>query len=400
MSAEGVGAVSATRTPATSARLARLPRSGVREIMDIALGLPDAIRLEIGDPDFTTPSHIIDAAAEAARAGFTHYTSSSGLPSLRALIADRSASEYGIACSADDVVVTTGACGGIHAALLAVLDPGDELLVPDPGWTTYVPMALAAGVVPVGYRLDPANGFAIDPAEIERRVTPRTRAIVVNSPGNPTGAVAARDVLIATMEVAARHGLWVISDECYADLVFEGEHVSPASFADPERVLSAFSFSKTYAMTGWRIGYIIAGGGLAPMIAKAQEPVVSSASTISQKAAEAAISGPQDCVDGFRDAYRRRRDLALVQLDAAGVPYVRPGGTFYLMVDVSAAPDGRDGFARRLLLEHGVAVVPGSAFGDGGAGMVRVSLAAADEKVVEGLTRLCAALGVDSTPLA
>lgn len=400
MGHDGAGVESPRNTPASSTRLARLPRSGVREIMDIALGLPDAIRLEIGDPDFTTPAHIIDAAAEAARAGFTHYTSSSGLPSLRALVAERTASRYGIACSDDDVVVTTGACGGIHAALLALLDPGDELLVPDPGWTTYVPMALAAGVVPVGYRLDAANGFAIDAAEIEQRITSRTRALIVNSPGNPTGAVAPRAVLANVMDVADRHGLWVISDECYADLVFEGEHVSPASFADPTRVLSVFSFSKTYAMTGWRIGYTVVGGGLARQIAKAQEPVVSSASTISQKAAEAAIGGPQDCVDVFRAAYRRRRDLAVAQLDAAGVPYVRPGGTFYLMVDVAAAPDGRTDFARRLLLERGVAVVPGSAFGDGGVGMIRVSLAAADEQVVEGLARICAALDVDSAALA
>jgi aspartate aminotransferase len=376
----------------TSARINALPRSGIREIMDIALTLPDVIRLEIGDPDFTTPDHIIEAAATAARNGFTHYAPSVGLLSLRQLIAEKVTVRNGFECSPDDVVVTTGACGGIHAALITVLDPGDELLVPDPGWTTYVPMALSVGVTPAPYPLDRERDFAVDPAAIEERIGPRTRAVVLNSPGNPTGVVASREAVRQVLELAERHRLWVISDECYEDLVFEGEHVSPASLGRYDRVISAFSFSKSYAMTGWRVGYVVAPGGVAPLLARAQEPIVSSASTISQKAAEAALSGPQHSVARFRDAYRRRRDGALAQLDAAGVGYARPGGAFYLMVDVSAAADGREGFARRLLLDHGVAVVPGTAFGAGGAGMVRVSLAAAHDAIAVGLARLCTAL--------
>jgi aspartate/methionine/tyrosine aminotransferase len=376
----------------TSARINALPRSGIREIMDLALTLPDVIRLEIGDPDFTTPGHIIEAAAEAARNGFTHYAPSAGLLDLRRLIAEKVTARNGFDCSADDVVVTTGACGGIHAALVAVLDPGDELLVPDPGWTTYVPMALSVGVTPVPYPLDRGHDFAVDPAAIEERIGPRTRCVVLNSPGNPTGAVATREAVQQVLELAERHDLWVISDECYEDLVFEGEHVSPASLGGHGRVISAFSFSKSYAMTGWRVGYVVAHDGVAPLLARAQEPIVSSASTISQKAAEAALSGPQDSVARFRDAYRRRRDAALAQLDAAGVGYARPGGAFYLMVDVSQAADGPDAFARRLLVEHGVAVVPGTAFGAGGLGMVRVSLAAAHDAIAVGLARLCAAL--------
>jgi aspartate/methionine/tyrosine aminotransferase len=382
---------SGTQLPA-SARVEALPRSGIRRIMELALELPDAIRLEIGDPDFTTPAHIVDAAADAARNGFTHYAPSAGLATLRALIAEKVAARNGFACRPEQVVVTTGACGGIHACLLALLDPGDELLVPDPGWTTYVPMAHACGVTAVPYPLDRARGFALDAAALEQRLSPRTRALVVNSPGNPTGAVATREELERVLELAAARGIWTISDECYEELVFEGQHLSPAALGDPERVVSAFSFSKSYAMTGWRVGYVVAPAHLAPLLARAQEPIVSSASTISQKAAEAALTGPQEVVAEMREAYRARRDAAVALLDAAGVGYVRPGGAFYLMVDVSAAGLSSAEFAERLLVERHVAVVPGSAFGAGGEGLVRVSLAASSDAVETGLGRLAEAV--------
>lgn len=376
----------------TSARIEALPRSGIREIMELALQLPDAIRLEIGDPDFSTPPHIVDAAAEAAHAGFTHYSPGVGLASLRRLIADKVSVRNGFACRPEQVVVTTGACGGLHAALLALLDPGDELLVPDPGWTTYVPMTHATGVVPVPYPLDRTHGFALDPGAIASRVTPRTRALVLNTPSNPTGAVATRDELAAVLELAERRGLWVLSDECYEELVFDGEHVSVAALGDAANVVSVFSFSKTYAMTGWRVGYAVTTEAVARLLAKAQEPVVSSASTISQKAAEAALLGPQDVVRAMREAYRRRRDAALRVLDAAGASYVKPRGAFYLMLDVSGAPGTSTDFALSLLRSRHVAVVPGEAFGAGGSGMVRVSLAAAEEQIERGLGLLLAHL--------
>ena len=360
--------------------------------MERALELDGVIRLEIGDPDFPTPPHVVQAAAEAAGAGYTHYTPSAGLPSLREVIAAKVTARNGIACSSEDVVVTTGAVGGIHAAVLALLDPGDELLIPDPGWTTYTPLAVAAGAVSVGYPLDRQGGFSIDAEAIERRIGSRTRAIVVNSPGNPTGAVAGPAELESVLGLAARHGLWVVSDECYEELVFEGEHVSTAALDGRASVVSVFSFSKSYAMTGWRVGYAVATNGLAELLAKAQEPLVSSASTISQKAAEAALLGPQDVVSEMRDSYRRRRDAALALLDAAGVPYVRPGGAFYLMVDVSSSGESSVRFCERLLDERHVAVVPGSAFGPNGEGMVRVSLAASEADVVAGLERLVEAL--------
>jgi len=364
--------------------------------MELALQLDDVVRLEIGDPDFTTPAHIVDAAAEAAHGGFTHYAPGVGLASLRELVAEKVHGRNGIACAPDEVVVTTGACGGLFSTFLALLDPGDEVLVPDPGWTTMVPMALAAGVTPAPYRLDRARDFALDPAAIETAIGPRTRAVVVNSPSNPTGAVAGREALSAVLDVVARHGLWLVSDECYEDIVFEGAHVSPAALGDPERIVSVFSFSKSYAMTGWRVGYVVARPDVARAIVKAQEPVVSSASTVSQKAAEAALLGPRNAIDDMRETYRRRRDLALSLLDERGIGYARPAGAFYVMADVADAGEPSEAFALRLLKERHVAVVPGSAFGEGGEGMVRVSLAAAEDAIRRGLEGLAAELRAPS----
>jgi aspartate/methionine/tyrosine aminotransferase len=381
-----VGAMTVRAHP--SGRIDRLPRSGIRAIMELALSLPDVVRLDIGDPDFPTPAHIVEAAAQAARAGFTHYSPGAGLASLREVIAARVAERHGFSCTPERVVATTGACGGLYSSFLALLDPGDEVLIPDPGWTTLVPMALAAGTNPVPYRLiRGGDGFALDVAAIEERLGPRTRAVVVNSPGNPTGAVASRRALEDLLDLAGRHGIWLISDECYEEIVFERAHVSPLALGDPDRVVGVFSLSKSYAMTGWRIGYVTAAPDVVRAIVKAQEPVVSSASTISQKAAEAALLGPQTAVAAMRHEYRRRRDAALSLLDELGITYARPSGAFYVMVDASGTGETSQELAHRLLLEHRVAVVPGSAFGEGGEGMMRVSLASPWETIEAGLRR-------------
>jgi aspartate/methionine/tyrosine aminotransferase len=373
----------------TSGRIERLPRSGIRQIMELALSLPDVVRLDIGDPDFQTPDHIVEAAAKAARAGFTHYSPGAGLASLREVIAAQVGERSDFSCTPERVVVTTGACGGLYSSFLAILDPGDEVLIPDPGWTTLVPMALAAGTKPVPYGLvRGGDGFTLDVAAVEERLSPRTRAVVVNSPSNPTGAVASRGELEDLLELAGRHGLWLISDECYEQIVFDEAHVSPLALGDPDRVVGVFSLSKSYAMTGWRVGYVTAPPDVARALVKAQEPVVSSASTISQKAAEAALLGPQAAVATMRDEYRRRRDAALSLLDELGITYARPSGAFYVMVDTSGTGETSQDVAHRLVLEREVAVVPGSAFGEGGEGMLRVSLASPWETIEVGLRRL------------
>jgi len=355
-----------------------------REMNARAAALPGAIRLELGDPDFVTPAHIVDAARDAALAGFTKYTLPAGLPSLRELLALKLRERNGFERSPAEIVVTAGACGALFTTMLALLEPGDEVLLPDPGWPNYPPIVEAVGCRTVYYPLDLRTGGAPDLDALENRIGPNARAIVVNSPGNPVGQVLSREVLGSLLEIARRRDLWVFSDEAYEDVVFEGEHVSLIG----DRVVSIFSFSKSYAMTGWRVGYAVAPDAeVAARLARAQEPVTWSVSSISQKAAEAALLGPQECVAEMREAYRARRDAALALLDAAGVAYVRPSGAFYLLVDVSSAGDDVD-FAWRLLEEEHVAVVPGKAFGPTGAGYVRLSLSVAPDALAEGIDRL------------
>jgi aspartate/methionine/tyrosine aminotransferase len=365
------------------------PHSGIRVMAELARKVPDVTRLEVGDPDFITPQHIIDAAAAAAAEGFTRYPPSAGYPRLRELIAEKVTRRNHLPTTADQVVVTTGGGGGLFTTFLALLDPGDEVLIADPGWSGYPAQVHVQNAVTGRYPLDRSQGFGLDPEALERKITPKTKVIVVNSPSNPTGGVYGRDELRRVVEIAARYDLWLVSDECYDEMVFEGEHVTMATLGERHRIITIFTFSKSYAMTGWRVGYVVAPAPIAEVIGKLQEPVVASASSISQKGAEAALLGPQDCVGRMRDSYRDRRDLALALLDEAGVGYVRPRGAFYLMVDISPAGTSMD-FARRLLLEEKVATVPGSAFGPGGEGMVRVSLATARDALESGVTRLAA----------
>ena len=377
--------------PAVTGKAAAAPHSGIREMQALAARYPDTLNLGIGDPNFDTPAHIIEAAARAAFDGFTKYTASGGLETLRELVALKVRTRNGLACDLENVVVTTGGCGGLFTTLLSVAGPGDEVLLPDPGWANYEPMVHAVGARPVHYSLDPARAFAPDLEALETRLSARTRALVVNSPGNPTGAVYDADVLGPLVELARRAGAWLVSDECYDELVFEGAHTSTATVDGDEGVVTVFTFSKSYAMTGWRIGYVVAPAEAAAVIAKAQEPVVGNASSVSQKAAEAALTGPQDCVGEMRDAYRERRDAVCRLLDGAGVGYVRPRGAFYLMVDVSPAGASWP-FARRLLDEHRVAVVPGAAFGPSGDGFGRVSLCVDPDVLTEGVGRLAGAV--------
>ncbi len=357
-------------------------------MIDIAVQAPSPIMLLGGDPNFTTPEHIIDGAAAAARAGATGYAPGGGIPALREAIVEKVRDRNAARCTVDQVVVTTGGCGGLFTSLLLMLEPGSELLVPDPGWSNYPAMAHVLNATAVGYPLDRERGMCVDADALERRITARTRAVIVNSPGNPTGAVESEQNLRRVLDVAARHDLWVISDECYDELIFEGEHTSMASLGDEERVVSVFTFSKSYAMTGWRVGYVVAPAEFAELLSLHQEPVVSCASTISQHGALTALRGPQDCVGRMVDAYRDRRGVAAAQFDRHGVPYIWPTGGFFMLVDISATGLDSWAFCHRLLDETSVAVVPGAAFGACGEGYVRLSLAAADQTVAEGAQRL------------
>ena len=240
--------------PKLASAVASTPHSGIRAMGTLARELSDVIHLEAGDPDFLTPDHIVEAAATAARTGFTKYTAGAGFASLRELIADKVSRRNGFACHPEQVVVTTGACGGLFTTFLTLLDEGDEVLIPDPGWSNYPAMTHVLRCAHRRYPLDAVRDFAVDVDELARSVGPRTKAVVLNSPGNPVGNVLERDTLAAILKIAREADLWIVSDECYDEMIFEDEHVSAASLGCEDRIITAFSLSKTYAMTGCRLG--------------------------------------------------------------------------------------------------------------------------------------------------
>jgi aspartate/methionine/tyrosine aminotransferase len=375
-----------------AAAIAAMPRSGIREIMDLAWATPGVLRLEAGEPNFPTPDHVVAAAARAAAEGYTKYTPNRGIVEVREAMAAKIAARNGFAVDIDQIVVTTGAVNGLLQALLVVADPGDTVIIPDPGWPNYEMMTSITGTEMVGYPLRRERGYEPDlDALAAACAAPRAKAILLNSPGNPTGAVLRRETIEAVVEMAARHDLYLVSDECYEDIVFEGEHVSPASIDNDGRVITIFSVSKSYAMTGWRIGYAVASQEVAATISKVQEAVTACASAVAQKAAQAALEGDQSCVAEMRNAYRDRRDRVVDILGDAGLLASRPGGAFYVMADTSSTGMGGYEFAKKLIVEHGVAVAPGEAFGPSGRGTIRISLATAMEDLVEGVRRFAAA---------
>jgi len=377
-----------------SKTIAGMRRSGIREIMDLAWQQSGVIHMEYGEPDFPTPDHIIEAAAQAGRDGYTKYTANRGLPEVREVMRSKIAERNGFELDIDQIVITTGAIGGLIQSLMAVTDPGETILLPDPGWPNYEIMATVLHADVVRYPLVAGRGFQPDLDALEEicRTTPEAKVIVVNSPGNPTGGVFEEQIHLALLDIATRYDLYVISDECYEEIIFEGEHISPAALDDSGRVITVFSVSKGYAMTGWRLGYIAAAPHIAAMISKLQEAMTACATAVAQKAAQAALAGDQSCVTEMRDAYRHRRDRAVELLDAAGLLLSRPRGAFYVMIDTSST--GMDGYdlAKRLILEHGVAVAPGETFGPAGKGMIRISLATALPDVEEGIGRIVEAL--------
>jgi aspartate/methionine/tyrosine aminotransferase len=388
-----------------SAAITRVQPSGIRAIAGRARQIPDCLHLEFGEPDHPTPEHIVDAAVAAMRAGHTRYTPSNGIAELRQELADKASYRNGLQATAESVYVTAGAVEGLYACVRAVTDPGDEVLVPDPGWPNNLAITQVAGASAVPYQMHARDDYAITADAVRRALTPRTRAVIVNSPSNPLGVVAARHEWLALIELAKARGFWLISDECYDELVFTGTSLSPASLDPTAPVLSVFSFSKTYAMTGWRVGYVIVPeashegtrtegpGGAGRAIGAIQESIISCLNAPSQFAALAALRGPQDAVTMMRESYRLRRDSALRVLNDCGVRALRPAGAFYLWVDIGPSRLSSAQFAHDLLEEAAVAAVPGSAFGAQGEGWLRVSLAADEATLVLGLQRICERLG-------
>jgi len=363
-----------------------MKRSGIREVMDMAGSMEGVLHLEVGEPMFTTPPHIIEAALEAARSGFTRYTPNKGLLSLRRLIAERIHTDYNVPVSPEGIVVTVGGVGAVATAVRALVDHGDEVLIPDPGWPNYESIIYCAGAVPRRYPLLPEHGFLPSVENLEKTITPKTKVIILNSPSNPLGVVMPAELLEELVHLARHRDLYIISDEVYDKIIFEGSHSSALSFDTDGRVIAVFSFSKSYAMTGWRVGYAVGPEAVAEQLTKLQEAYVSCAPSVSQKAAEAVLQSSQDCIEMMRSTYAGNLAAAREILDQYGLTYQLPRGAFYIWIDVNSKDSAA--FARDFLLKEKVAVAPGTTFGPSGRRYIRISLASERESIREGLRRL------------
>lgn len=397
-----------TGAMAGKARLSQLPTNDITNLSSIAQQLqhdaqtqgrplPPPLRLHIGEPSFRTPEHISQAAIQALQRDAQTYGPPAGWPWLRELLAAKIGRVNGYQVGAENTAVTIGGTGAVLTALLATVGPGDEVLIPDPHWPQYAMQLAVSAATGVPYPLDPASGWLPDIARLERLVTARTRLLIVNSPSNPTGAVFPRQLVHELLAFALRHRLYLLSDECYDELVFEGEHVSPAALLsrtefESGRVICVYTFSKSYAMTGWRIGYVVSGAALLTTMSYVIDASYTNVSLLAQRAAAAALTGPQECVAVMRASYQRRRDLALRLLREHGRYLYTPHGAFYLLVDARTRDgqprSGRE-LARALLHERNVTVAPGSGFGTIAQNYVRVSLAGADEEIEQGVRELC-----------
>ncbi|PZF66258.1 aspartate aminotransferase [Curtobacterium sp. MCBD17_013] len=375
--------------PSLAPHISTVPDSGIRRIYEQALLLDDAIMLVVGEPDVPVARHIGDAARRAWTEDRTNYTPNGGIAPLRRALQEKLSRENRIDAEIEQVWVTVGATQALHQAMALLLAPGDEVLVPDPGYTTFTMNAHMLGAVPVPYELAPAHGFEPDLDALEASVTDRTRVLLLNSPSNPLGSVVGAETVQRLLAFARRHDLWVISDEVYEYFTFGARHVSPASLDEDDRVFSVFSLSKTYAMTGVRVGYLVTPRGMAGTMRTVQEATVSCVAEPDQFAALAAIVGDHSAVQEARDHYRANLEVAREVLDAKGITYNDPEGAFYLWIDVAHATDGDvAAWAERFLLAERVAVAPGSAFGRAGEGWIRVCLAADPAVLREGLRRL------------
>ncbi len=366
--------------------------SGIRRFFDMLAEMPDVISLTIGEPDFTTPEPLTRAAINALETGETHYTANGGMIELRELVAANLADRYGVRYEPrGELVITVGASEGLDATLRAIVNPGDEVIYHEPCFVAYGPCIALAGGVGVPLATSDATDFRVTAAQIEAAVTPRTKAIFLGYPNNPTGAVLDRDELAAIGAVAERHDLLVISDEIYDRLVY-GDHRHTAFSALPgmrDRSVLIGGFSKAYAMTGWRIGFVAAPAELMVGIAKVHQYGIMCAPTAAQHAAIAALEVGEPFVQEMLVEYDRRRQLMTRRFNEIGLHCFEPKGAFYCFPDVSTATGlSAEDFAQALLTEEQVAVVPGEAFGPSGAGHVRACYATAYEDIVEAMNRI------------
>ncbi|MDP9366577.1 MAG: pyridoxal phosphate-dependent aminotransferase [Chloroflexota bacterium] len=375
-------------------RMGRLGTETAFEVLVRAKALEaqgrDVVHLEIGEPDFDTPGHVVEAGATALREGWTHYGPAAGQPELREAIAEHVNRTRGTSYGPGQVVVTPGGKPVMFFAMLALLEAGDEAIYPDPGFPIYRSMIDFVGARAVPIPLREERAFGLDVEELAGLVSPRTRLLILNSPANPTGGVLSREELDAIARIAVERDLVVLADEIYGEILYEGEHVSIATMPGmAERTILLDGFSKTYAMTGWRLGYGLMPDELAGQVAKLMVNSVSCTAPAVQQAGLAALTGPQDEARAMVEAFRRRRDLVVDGLNAIpGISCLRPAGAFYVFPNITGTGMGSKAFADRLLEEHGVAALAGTAFGEHGEGYLRLSYANSEENLQKALGRI------------
>lgn len=390
-SSKGVFYMTNLNSFVVSKRSKETPPSGIRKIFNKAMFLEDVIHLEIGEPDFDTPQHIKEAGCKAILNKYTHYTHNAGLLELREAIADYYRSTQNVDVSLENTLVSIGGTGALLLSLLAVVDIGDEVLLPNPGYPPYTSMLKMIGAIPKYYSLKENESFLPNIEEIESIITNNTKAIIINTPNNPTGIVYPPNILRRISELAKDHGLVVISDEVYERLIFDNlNHYSILKFSEEGNVIVIGSFSKSYAMTGWRVGFAVSNNvEIIKSMTELQEHVAICAPAMAQKAAFVALTESQEEAENMVKQYEKRRNLVVSLLnELPNVSFVKPQGAFYLFLNISHYSKDSYRFAEELLLKKKVAVAPGATFGSLGEGYVRISFANSEENIQKGIKQV------------
>jgi len=375
-----------------SNRVVAVPRSGIREIFDLARGVPDLVHFEIGEPDFKMPNHVTEASIQALKEGFTKYTPNAGVEELRIAISEKLKHENGLDIDPQsEIIVTAGAVNALSLSVLSTVNRGDEVIIPDPGYVSFAALVLLAEGVPVYAPLREKNDFRLTAGDVESAINKKTRMIIINSPSNPTGGMESKEDLKGIAKLAIDNDVLVLSDESYERIVYPGnQHFSIGALSEMrDRTISIFSFSKTFAMTGMRIGYMTGPTTLIRQMTKLQEHHVSCVNAVAQKAALAALRGPQDCVAEMLAEYTRRRDLLIDGLNETRLITCRkPAGTFYAFPNITKTGYDSKTIAQKLLTEAKVVTVPGTAFGKSGEGYIRFSFATNIDNIKKAIDRI------------
>ena len=366
------------------------PRSVIREMFSMQTGLEDVVSFALGEPDFVAPEHVIEATVSSFRRGETHYTPNAGIPALREAVS-KEYQKRGLSYQPNEILIGAGAISILCLACTAILDVGSEVLLPDPGWANYKGLIIQVGAVPVPVKVYEKNGFIFDPEDLRRAITPRTKMILINSPANPTGGVASAERLRQIADLAKEKDLYILTDEIYNALLWDEEpYASIAGFDGmKERTIIVDGFSKKYAMTGFRLGWGAGPEEVISAMTKLLENMLSSVNEGVQWGGVAALTGDQNCVEEMKRQYRRRRRLMVEGLNAIDkISCQEPKGAFYAFANITATGLTSRDFAIRLLQEKHTVVVPGTGFGEGGEGFIRLSYATSEENIKEGLRRI------------